>query len=113
MRPGEGFFTCQSRSNDKGDAFGVLQYVIVPKPQRPETIRCEPSISRRIPCGIRMLAAIRFDDEPGLEAEEIRDIRPDWHLPPEFRPRKLAVAQDAPQPVFGIGHGVAKAARPA
>jgi len=60
-----------------------------------------------------MLPAIRFDDEARFVADEIRDIRPDWHLAAELRLRELAVTQDAPQPMFRICHRMAKAASPA
>ena len=59
-----------------------------------------------------MLAAIGFDDEPRLVTNEIRDIRPNGHLAPEFRLRELPVAQDAPQPMFRVRHIVAEVSRP-
>ena len=40
----------------------------------------------------RVLPAVRLDDEARVVTNEIRDIRPNRHLPAEFRLRELAVA---------------------
>ncbi len=112
-RPGEGFFSCQSHCNDVSNALGVFENVVIPEPQNTETLRREPLISDRIGAGFGMLTAVRLDDEMCVITNEVRDIRPDWHLPPELRPGELAIAQNAPEPMLGVGHVVAEVTSPA
>jgi hypothetical protein len=51
------------------------------------------SISSRI---VRMLAAVDFNDEPRIDADEIRDIALNRHLPEKLPAVKLPVPQMPP-----------------
>ena len=55
-----------------------------------------------------MLAAVCFDNETRLIADEICDIRTDENLTPELCASELAVAQDAPKRVLCVRHVMAK-----
>lgn len=50
-----------------------------------------------------MLAAVEFDDEAGLLAEEVGDVRANRRLAAEFGAEQTAAAQVAPEQGFGIG----------
>jgi hypothetical protein len=58
-----------------------------------------------------MLAAVEFDDDPPLAADEIGEIPADRFLADEFKPVELAVAQPAPQHPLGPGHRAAQRKR--
>src|ERR1019366_2832390 len=50
----------------------------------------------------RVLRAVGLDDQPLLEADEIRDILPNRRLPAKLEPGKSAVAQNVPQSRLGL-----------
>lgn len=60
---------------------------------------------------VGMLAAIDLDCELLIDASEVQDIRPERMLPAEFVTTQLPVAQQSPQPPFGIGQRFAENAR--
>ena len=56
-----------------------------------------------------MLAAVNFNHQPCLKANEIEDIALQRHLPPEVD-AKLMGTQAAPEAAFGIRHIAAQLA---
>jgi hypothetical protein len=50
------------------------------------------------------LAAIQFDDEPGLRACEVGDEWPNGVLAAEAQAVDLTATQPAPEQTFGVGH---------
>jgi hypothetical protein len=63
-------------------ATGVAQHIIVPEPDDAVALGFHVSRARSIifDC-FGMLPAIQFNDEPFGQAGEIREVRPDGHLP--------------------------------
>src|SRR5690606_34843503 len=57
-------------------------------------------------CVFRVLSAIRLDDQPRLEADEVDDVALDWHLAPKLEAVQPMRPQQVPQPPLGVG-GVA------
>ena len=87
-------------------AFGVGEDFIVPKPEHPEAVALKTQGSLTVLCRaalMRMLAAVNFDNEFGVEATEISDVRTNGNLPAEFDACKAPVAQQRPQSPLGIG----------
>jgi hypothetical protein len=50
-----------------------------------------------------MLAAIKFDDQPGIAAYEIDDVAADLMLPAELPALQTPGTQAVPQGLLGIG----------
>ena len=87
-------------------AFGVGEDFIVPKPEHPEAVALKTQGSLTILCRaalMRMLAAVNFDNEFGVEATEISNVRTNRNLPAEFEALETPVAQQRPQPPLRIG----------
>ncbi len=82
-------------------ALRIAQYVMVPEPQDAIAVCLNNGRPRRINSFL-MLPAIRFDHEFRAMAGEIDYELTDRHLPPETFFRE-ALAQQAPQPLFGVG----------
>jgi len=57
------------------------------------------------------LAAIQFDDEPGLSARKVGDEWPNRVLAAEAQSVDLPATQPAPEQTLGVGHGLAQFAR--
>jgi hypothetical protein len=77
-----------------GSTFGILVELVVPHPKdRPALLR-EERVAPQVARGPRMLAAIELDDQFGLPAGEVREVRPDRELPGELRPQ---ARDDAPE----------------
>lgn len=49
-------------------------------------------IPARISDGIRMLIAVKLDDQPRFKADKIQDVTIVWKLPLEFQTVQLPVA---------------------
>ena len=57
-----------------------------------------------------MLATVQFDDEPGLRACEVGDVRGDGVLAAEVQSVELTATQPAPEQTLGVGHVLAQLA---
>ena len=82
-------------------AVEVLDHIDIPEPQHMITRRFQ----KRGPVGVRvhiMLAAVQFDDQLGLDAEEIHHIAADRRLAAELGGFELAVAQRVPEAAFDV-----------
>jgi len=83
-----------------------LQHLIVPKTHHAQTKRFQFPGSIRIINSllvIGMSAAVKFNDQSSFMAVKIGDIAGNGMLPAEFETQQLAVAQQLPEQVFGVG----------
>jgi hypothetical protein len=67
----------------------MTQRIVVPEAQNTPTLRLQPFVAPRVMCGVRMLAAIRFDDQAGFDASEIGDVGRNGVLPSEVPAAQL------------------------
>jgi hypothetical protein len=81
-----------------------LQHIIIPETQHTIPRTLQPFGTPRILLrALGMLTTVQFDNQTGIGADEIRDVRADFMLPPKFPSQQLAVAQLSPECAFGIG----------
>jgi hypothetical protein len=95
-------------------AVHVVREIIVPDTDDAIAFRFQParpSLVGYFVCLGGMLRAVKFDDQTRGHAGEIRDKRPDRHLPAEMRPLGFNRAKALPQQQFRIGRLRAKPAR--
>jgi len=87
--------------------------LIVPEPQHAPALRLQPRRPSRVICRarLRMLPAVKFNDQPLRDTGEIDDERPDGILAPKFASRQPPPAQQEPQPILALGHTPPKRAR--
>lgn len=77
--------------------FGILQYVVVPESDDLVSFAVQPCSSMFVFFDLNsVLTAIEFDDQLGIVAYEIDDIRPYWVLALEFEAFQLSIAQFGP-----------------
>jgi hypothetical protein len=82
-----------------------LQDVIIPEAEYPEAFTAEKGVATGIMIGLLVLPAVRFDYQSRLQASEVRHVGSDRMLAPELVAcHRFAIAQDAPQRAFGVGH---------
>jgi hypothetical protein len=81
----------------------LCQYFMVPEPQDAETLLFQPGGAPGICDAVAMLAAIGFDDQSGVVAEEIGDERADGNLPAKLEGAEPPIAQHRPELAFGLG----------
>ncbi len=76
------------------------------------SVRLDAGASQRIIFDLlRVLPAVEFDGDRGIDAAEIHDISRDWNLPAEFESAKSSSAQDSPKNILGRGLRLAQSAR--
>ncbi len=63
----------------------------------------EPPVPDSVVLIRSVLAAINFDDEAPLPANEVDDVATDWLLPDEFKSTERARAKMFPKPPFSDG----------
>jgi hypothetical protein len=73
-----------------------LQYIRIPKTADAKAIGFKPGVAAPIARVLRMLRAVGLDNEPRLEADEIRDVITNGNLPAEFEAGKPPVAKKPP-----------------
>ena len=62
------------------DTLTVRQDFVVPEPKNAPALSPELTIAQVMVTGLRMLAAIRFDDQAGFKASEVDDVGRDGEL---------------------------------
>ena len=87
------------------DAVGICQDLVVPKSQDPIALILQETTS----LGLRrrraiVLAAVDFNDQPGLVAYKVGNIAADRHLAAELVSLHLMRTQYLPEPLFRLGH---------
>ena len=87
----------------------ILPHFVIPEPQNAKTLRSNPTFSNNVTRpSFRVLAAIQLNDELGLKAYEIRDVRSEWLLPLELKAIQPMCADTTPKQTLGIGRIPAK-----
>jgi len=90
-----GFLTRSGDDRFK-NAFDVAYNIVVPKTKDQVAMLFQmngsPCVTRRF----GMLAAVKFDNQPGGHAAEIDDVRFNRHLPPKFESVWPSIAQAEP-----------------
>jgi len=84
-------------------ALGVREHVIVPETNDAPTLGLQEHCAPLVLYFVRMLPAIRFNDELVLCAREIDDEITDRMLTVKPVASQTAVAQNRPQPALGVG----------
>ena len=88
------------------------QYIIIPKPHDPKTLRFQISRALLILFSpISMLTAIHFNYKLLLQTNEINNLRANRMLPPELMLTNAPVSQQLPQPQFRIRPGFSQLPR--
>jgi len=84
---------------------------MIPEAQHRETPASQPCVAPFVMRGVRMLAAIHFDDEAQRRAAKVHDVGVEWHLAAEAMTLELPVADSPPKPLLGICHVAAQLTR--
>ena len=87
----------QRREDALEHIFRPLQHFIIPEPHHAKS--CPPKFPRSLEIleqSLRMLPAIKLDDQPRTYANEIHDVMSEWNLPPKAIAAQLPVAYEAP-----------------
>jgi len=87
-------------------AFRILEHIDIPEPQDAITSLHQPLRSAFIVRDLFLLgvlAAIQFDNEICRRTKEIGIVRPDRMLTSKSNAAKAFVADEIPQPAFGLG----------
>ena len=90
----------ERRDDRLQDAGFVVEHVVVPESQNPETLPSKVQLPRRV--FVRMLPAIDLDDEPCLEAGEVDDVVVDRMLASELMAAQNAGSEGAPEGFLGL-----------
>lgn len=94
---GRGEITRQMPMNIIHDIVDAGQHLVIPVADDAITLPLQQRRSLRIIARLqRMLAAVDFNHQPGLRAQEVDDITMDRHLPPKTKALDLSCAQTAP-----------------
>ncbi len=84
------------------NAIAILDHLAVPKSEHAIALAFQENSARRIGVGA-MLAAIQFDDQPSLDADEIGDVpAADRMLLAKFEAGETAIAHGQPDDLFDI-----------
>ena len=84
-------------------AFGIPEYVVVPEPQHQIPTRFKITLACFIVVDCRrVLAAVEFDDETPLDADEVDDEWSDRLLPAKLERAKASGTQCYPQAALGV-----------
>src|SRR5690349_18334649 len=92
-------------------ALHVLVRVGVGDAQDTPSRLTQVGVARGVLAAFIMLAAIQFDDEPGLATCEVDDVEPKRDLAPELAAEQLPVSHLRPEPPLEIGLPRPEAAR--
>ena len=96
----------QQRGNPLEHGVHLIQHLVIPEAGDAPSGESEPL---RAPTVIRsaldVLSAVELDDEPPLDAREVREPRTDRMLTTEFVPMQLRSAQPMPETLFRVSGG--------
>jgi hypothetical protein len=82
--------TVQHFEDSQKHSLRILQNVMIPEADDPETARRQISIAPQIRRAFAVLTAVGLNDKPLLERNEINNPRTDRHLPAEFHVCQLS-----------------------
>jgi hypothetical protein len=102
----------QGVENGLHDTIGVRQHVVVPEAKHQVTQPFQDQCSFGILLdALRMLATIKFDDEPCIGTNEVDDEPINGCLSSEFPAFETTITQTKPQHAFGVGLTATKSSR--
>ena len=78
----------------------VVAHFVVPVANHPEPFMLEIACSVLIRRAVAVLSAVQLDYQIELAAQEITDVRADWHLARELPAAQLPAAQMPPHQAF-------------
>ena len=98
LRISQGSIDCREH------VIGMLQYVDIPEAKHAIVLpRQKVRALLIVVTAFEVLAAVEFDDQSGLRADEIADIAADGNLPPEAEAADPAASQTIPQQALCLG----------
>ena len=99
-----GVITSDCIQDRRHDALGFHENFVVPEAKHSESTFKQPRVTSGIACGFQMLAAVDFDDQSLVQANEVGDKGADGMLTSKSRSFDLMKAQVLPEPPFRFGH---------
>jgi hypothetical protein len=87
----------QSGADHLENAARVFKHVIVPEAEDSEASRPEVRIASAVAAALRVMPAIRFNDQRSFKTDEIHDVGCDDVLPADLEPRHSTIAEHEPQ----------------
>jgi hypothetical protein len=102
-----GFQGFQDSADFLEDGLDVFEDFVVPESQDGVALTRKPFVSDGVVGVVVVLAAVGFDDDSGVVADEIGDVASDGVLSSEFH-AELVSAQVFPEVLFCVGHVVAQ-----
>jgi hypothetical protein len=89
---GEGLCGFDRSQNGLDHAIGIVENIVVPKPEHFPALTFEPSCSACVRCVVAVLTTIGFDRQLVLGAGEVDDETAQRMLPPKFVSRQSPMA---------------------
>ena len=85
--------------------FGTTQDLLIPEPQNPKPLLAQEPAPRRIRSFLlSMLSAVQLNNQPTIEAAEVRDIISYRHLSPELHADQGSISENTPELALRISH---------
>lgn len=101
-RLGRGRWPFDGLPNSFQNHLRTIQYVVIPKAQHGQTLRCQPLVTPVIISNmIAVLSTIHFDDHSTFKADKVDDIWPHGLLPLELQSHEAMGAQVVPEVQLG------------
>ena len=101
----------QGGENGVEDASRIGEDLIVPEAQDDKSVLLQKLVAFEVQPAVGMLAAIRLDNLPTLEAGEVDNIGSNDMLPSEFARWQTTIAEHGPQAMLCFGRIGAHRAR--
>jgi hypothetical protein len=92
----------QRFANNTEHAFLILQDVVVPEAENSPASTGQKRIASVMVARSRMLTAVGLDNQPGVDASEVDEIRPDRKLSTESETEPVS-PEEIPQTLLGVG----------
>ncbi len=85
------------------DRVSVGHHLAIPHTHGQKAIACKPGVSDTISDRLRVLTAIEFNDQPGLETDEVQHVPLERNLALELQSVQSTGSQACPKPPLRIG----------
>jgi hypothetical protein len=86
------------------DVVKPLQHFVVPESQYAKSALGENCAALRVEVdAIGVLCTVDFDNQVGLDTNEVDDVAADWNLSPKLEPRQAPCTQVGPQQALHFG----------
>jgi hypothetical protein len=84
----------QGETDGPEDGIEIFEDLVIPEAHYPISPRIQPGCPHLILLPLSsMLTAIQLDNQSMLRAEEVNDVKSDWHLPPKLGTGDLSAAE--------------------